>query len=540
MYNPLSPGTTLRDGRYKVRALHRMGGQTIVYDGVDMQTGEQIIVKQTYQGQDWSHEVLRQEAELLGSLRHEFIPRALDCFEERDSTFLVMNHIPGTDLSDLVRRLGVPRETEQALNWAGQLLDILEHLQSQRPMVVHRDITPKNVRLKPDGSICLLDFGIAKRIDRRTLLIGGTPRYAPPEQLKDEGTDGRSDLYGLGATMYYLLTADEPPDSLTREAAVLKGQPDPLRPAHELNPGIPPLVSGVVGSALSLDPAHRPSSASVMHKWLVEAAAGVDFTEEATQTSPPRQPGREGGNATRETVGSPSETTARPEVFLRSDVTGDAEHLLRLLESGYKPEHELVQVLVEVMDSEHDRRREIIALRANFLHRKREGHAHAAIALIHKLAADAHIDSEVRLRTRQKLGRLLTDYTLTEMSRGLGRKNLQTPNQKNKHRRWLRELGIWFFRGAALSVVTQLILSLFTGGQTILDMLFSSEWGGGFAHLLLIIMGALLLIAVRYRRRHVRSGGEKPELSWRLAGFGFGMSLAIILFNDALWAFGLK
>ena len=505
----------------------------MVYDGLDTQSGHQVIIKQTYPGQGWAHEVLRQEAELLSSLRHESIPRALDCFEERGSTFLVMNKILGIDLGDVVKKQGGPCKTDQALEWVGQLLGILEHLQSQKPMVVHRDITPQNVRLRSDGQVCLLDFGIAKRIDRRTLLIGGTPHYAPPEQLKDEGTDGRSDLYELGATMYYLLTAGEPPDALTREVAVLKGEPDPLRPAQDLNAGIPPLVSDLIGRVLSLDPNHRPSSASVMRRWLVEAAAGVGFGEEVTRAAPLRP---EGEYATR--------VTAPPDIFLRADVTREAERLISLLESGYKLDHELVQVLVEVMDSEHDRRREIILLRSNLLHKKREGRAHLAITLIHKLAADAHIESEVKLHTRQKLGRLLTDYTLAEISAVRDVKGSRAVAsaliQHNKHRRWLRELAIWFFRGAATSLVLQLVLSLFTGSRTILDILFSSNWGFGFAHLLLILSGPLLVLAIKYKRKIDHDSSEKLGLAWKTTGAGFGVLLVIIIFNDILWFCGLK
>jgi hypothetical protein len=278
-----------------------------------------------------------------------------------------------------------------------------------------------------------------------------------------------------------------------------------------------------------------------MRRWLVEAAAGICSEEEVTQAAPTDL---ETEDATQVVVKESSTVAALPDIFLRADVTHVAERLISLLESGYKLDHELVQVLVEVMDSEHSRRREIILLRSNLLHKKRESRAHVAITLIHKLAAHAHVEPHISLRTRQKLGRLLTDYTLAEISADRRVKGSQaaasTLTQHTNHRKWLRELAIWFFRGAAASVVSQFVLSLFTGSRTILDILFSSNWGFGFAHLLLIISGALLVLAIKHKRRFDYNSSEQTDFVWKISGSVFGVLLALILFNDILWACGLK
>jgi hypothetical protein len=84
------------------------------------------------------------------------------------------------------------------------------------------------------------------------------------------------------------------------------------------------------------------------------------------------------------------------------------------------------------------------------------------------------------------------------------------------------------------------VLSLFTGSQTILDILFSSNWGFGFPHLLLILSGALLVLAIKYKRKFDHDSSDTPDLAWKMTGACFGVLLAIIHFNDILWFCGLK
>ena len=131
----------------------------------------------------------------------------------------------------------------QVLRWADQLLDALEYLHGHQPPVVHRDIKPQNLKLT-EQDVILLDFGLAKgavaemsQTDESMLksLPGFTYHYAPLEQILGTGTDPRSDLYALAATIYRLITGRIPSDALTRAAAAQERQPDPLRPANKLN-----------------------------------------------------------------------------------------------------------------------------------------------------------------------------------------------------------------------------------------------------------------------------------------------------------------
>ncbi|HYY97785.1 MAG TPA: ankyrin repeat domain-containing protein, partial [Pyrinomonadaceae bacterium] len=183
------------------------------------------------------------------------------------------------------------------------------------PPVLHRDIKPSNLKLVSTGHVVLLDFGLAKgRAGQMegtgsTSLLGYSPAYSPLEQMQGSGTDERSDLYSLGATLYHLLTGVRPPDALARAAAVLNGQPDPLRPPHLISQGVGTNVSAALMRAMALDIDSRPRTASEMRARLHDTAPPVPYTvpagDETTRVSAaaarveapaevyvPRRPGR--------------------------------------------------------------------------------------------------------------------------------------------------------------------------------------------------------------------------------------------------------
>src|SRR5204863_1622504 len=133
---------------------------------------------------------------------------------------------------------------------------------------IHRDIKPHNLNLTPDGRIVLLDFGLAKAQIKddsgvsATSLFGYTPRYAPLEQIQDQGTTPQSDIYALGATLYHLLTGIKPADAVVREAALVNSMPDPLRPANEVHPAVGKEVSDILAHAMAQNPVDRHAIAS--------------------------------------------------------------------------------------------------------------------------------------------------------------------------------------------------------------------------------------------------------------------------------------
>src|SRR5262249_44084818 len=209
----------------------------------------------------------------------------------------VMQFVPGDDLSEMMTRKRSPFPANQVLTWADQLLDALDYLHTQDPQIVHRDIKPQNLKLTSRGQIILLDFGLAKgqageisRVTTEASIFGYTPNYAPLEQIQGLGTDPRSDLYSLGATLYHLMTGVKPPDALTRAAALVNGQPDPLLKASEANTAIASDVDEVLAKAMAQNRDQRYASAADMRKALHEAdqaSTVVDRGEAQTVLFPP-------------------------------------------------------------------------------------------------------------------------------------------------------------------------------------------------------------------------------------------------------------
>jgi WD40 repeat protein/serine/threonine protein kinase len=272
----LTPGTILQ-GRYRVERQLARGGMGTVYEARDERLDSVVALKETSFTDEDLRRAFEREARLLARLEHPALPRVSDHFTEGEGQFLVMQFVGGEDVEEMRRRReGGSFPAPQVLAWADQLLDALEYLHSQTPPVVHRDIKPQNLKLGARGQIILLDFGLAKGYSTQTSplaasVVGYTPAYAPLEQIQGAGTDERSDLYSLAATLYHLLTGATPPDALTRADAVLNGQPDPLRPADELNPQVSSDVSAVLRQAMALRRDQRLSSASAMRRALREA-----------------------------------------------------------------------------------------------------------------------------------------------------------------------------------------------------------------------------------------------------------------------------
>jgi serine/threonine protein kinase len=246
-----------------------------VYEAIDQRLDTTVALKETFFADERLRKQFEREARLLARLHHPALPRVSDHFSESDGQFLIMQFIPGDDLSEMMAQRRGPFPADQVLTWADQLLDALDYLHTQDPQIVHRDIKPQNLKLTARGQIILLDFGLAKgqageisRVTTSASIFGYTPNYAPLEQIQGLGTDSRSDLYSLAATVYHLLTGTKPPDALTRAAALVNGQPDPLIPATSLNPSVAPEVSTVLQQAMAQNREQRFASASDMRKAL--------------------------------------------------------------------------------------------------------------------------------------------------------------------------------------------------------------------------------------------------------------------------------
>src|ERR1044071_5584474 len=273
----LAPNTLLQNRYLIIRSIGH-GGMGAVYLARDQRLGHTVALKETFFTEERMRRAFEREARLLAHLRHPALPKVTDHFDEDGGQFIVMEFISGDDLEMLLAQRGEPFPVEQVLAWGDELLKALDYLHHQDPPILHRDIKPANLKLTPQGEIILLDFGLARGTAGQTSSVmtsrsvfGFTPNFAPLEQIQGTGTGPRSDLYSLAATLYYLMTGAIPPDALTRITEVANGQPDPLRPAAEVNPEVPREVAEILAKAMAHNRDHRPSSAKEMRAQLREA-----------------------------------------------------------------------------------------------------------------------------------------------------------------------------------------------------------------------------------------------------------------------------
>jgi ABC-type oligopeptide transport system substrate-binding subunit/serine/threonine protein kinase len=266
----LAAGQVLQN-RYRVVSLLGQGGMGAVYRAWDTRLSIPVALKEMIPQPGLAPSMLaqlrqqfQQEATILARLDHPHLVNVTDFFEEAGNAYLVMKFIEGENLARSIEQGDALPET-QVLEWADQLLNALAYCHAQG--VIHRDVKPQNVIIRPDGQAVLVDFGLVKLWDpgdphTRTAMRGmGTPEYAPPEQY-DVGvghTDQRSDIYSLGATLYHALTGHVPPTATRRIASR-----EAFQPPRMLNQRISPATETAILRAMELTISDRFSTAQNM------------------------------------------------------------------------------------------------------------------------------------------------------------------------------------------------------------------------------------------------------------------------------------
>ncbi|WP_339830852.1 serine/threonine-protein kinase [Paenibacillus sp. FSL R7-0272] len=203
---------SLLGGRYRILSILGSGGMSHVYEAEDLKLPGKIwAVKESVTKMPYEDSMER-EAALLTSLRHPRLPQIVDFFAPDDDgyTYLVMEYIEGLTLSDYFKQCRGKIPVEQLMEFVLQLLDVLSYLHNLDPPVIYRDLKPSNIMITPEHEVRLIDFGIARsyktHLAEDTVKLG-TAGFAAPEQYGSGQTDARSDLYGLGALMLYLMTS---------------------------------------------------------------------------------------------------------------------------------------------------------------------------------------------------------------------------------------------------------------------------------------------------------------------------------------------
>jgi serine/threonine protein kinase len=281
----LSPDTVLQ-GRYRIVRQLGQGGMGAVYEAVDERLDTIVALKETLFAEEKLRKQFEREARLLARLHHPALPRVSDHFNEGEGQFLVMQYIPGEDLAQMLSERGSAFPQDEVLRWADQLCDALDYLHTQDPQIIHRDIKPQNLKLTARGQIVLLDFGLAKgsagqltAVTTSASIFGYTPNYAPLEQVQGMGTDARSDIYALAATLFHLITNVKPPDALSRATAVVNGEADPLPPASTIAPGISNAFANVLTKGMSQKRDDRFATANEMRQAVQFASGGMGDEE---------------------------------------------------------------------------------------------------------------------------------------------------------------------------------------------------------------------------------------------------------------------
>lgn len=257
-------GTHIRSGRYEIVRHIGGGGQAVVYEAVEKTAAGNgqidiclVVLKEfvlpAHAGVNVRKRVLaniQREADLLKNLNHPNIVKLHDFFVDDQRAYLVLEHIDGKTLKEVVQKCGPINESE-AVRLGDQMCDILVYLHSRKPEVVHRDFTPDNLMLDLKGNLKLIDFNVAQHLEADTTKsVVGKHAFIPPEQFRGQATP-QSDIYSLGGTLFYILTGEEP---------------EPITQSHvtEKNPAVSTDLDDIIFCATAQNCAERyPNCTSV-------------------------------------------------------------------------------------------------------------------------------------------------------------------------------------------------------------------------------------------------------------------------------------
>jgi eukaryotic-like serine/threonine-protein kinase len=248
------------------------GGMATVVLARDDQLGRQVAIKRlsaALTGDEVFRERFLREARMAGQLSHPNIVAVFDVGEDDGVPYIVMEYVEGETLADLMARSG-PLDPDRAVDLVLQVCAGLEH--AHEAGLVHRDIKPQNLLVRPDDTVKITDFGIARLANATQLTqagtVLGTAAYLAPEQALGEQVTGAADLYSLGAVLYELL-AGKPPYVFETLGELTVKQREGPPPAIT---GVSPELQEVVLRCLRLDPTERPPSPAALARELAEAS----------------------------------------------------------------------------------------------------------------------------------------------------------------------------------------------------------------------------------------------------------------------------
>jgi serine/threonine-protein kinase len=263
----VAPGAMLA-GRYEIRDALGAGGGGVVYRAFDRELGEMIALKTLHpdalSDDPEALERFKSELRLARRLTHRNIVRTYDLGVAGGRYWITMELVSGTSLRALLDREGV-LPLAAALAIGKQLFRALDVAHDAG--ILHRDIKPQNLMVQPDGTLKVMDFGIARAITRASGLtqagvVMGTPEYMAPEQLLGEAIDARSDLFSAGVVLFECVTGRRPIEAESPAVLIARLLRDPMPTAASIAPGVPRDLSDLLARLLARDPQQRPERGS--------------------------------------------------------------------------------------------------------------------------------------------------------------------------------------------------------------------------------------------------------------------------------------
>jgi ribonuclease HIII len=273
----LKPGRVLRDRLIEEKL--GQGGFGIVYKATHQRLGRIEAIKRTVYSDDSYLRLFESEAKMLVNLEHQSLPKVYDYFQEGKHAYLAMEYIPGTSLNEHVQNKSENGlSLKVTLDTIKSVIDALIYLHQQTPPIVHRDIKPDNIRITPDQKVYLVDFGIAKKIIEGTqttkLKQAASPGFSPIEQHMSRSTNTQTDIYALGATLYYMLSGVVPIPATERHS-IRDEKDDPLPPLGDMNTEVTLELQAVIKRMMAILPEDRYQSMIEVKDALEDVAGGT-------------------------------------------------------------------------------------------------------------------------------------------------------------------------------------------------------------------------------------------------------------------------
>jgi serine/threonine protein kinase len=257
----LAPGVNV--GPYLIVEQIGRGGMAAVYKAYEESLARHVAIKvlPEFFAEAKEYRVRFQvEAVAVAKLRHQNILSVFAYGEENGTPYIVSEFVDGGTLAE---KLNGAMKVDDVVALLTPIASALDYAHTQG--VLHRDVKPSNIMLLGDGTPVLTDFGLAKLLESDTITLTGTvlgtPEYMAPELCSGGAAGPRADIYSLGVVAYEMLTARVPFKGNTPGATIVAQISEPLPPAHEVNPDLPPAVAAVLDKALSKDPNDRYESA---------------------------------------------------------------------------------------------------------------------------------------------------------------------------------------------------------------------------------------------------------------------------------------